>query len=150
MNTLLNPVNRARDGIKWLLVAHTVAIFLFVTVFTTINLDILSISYIDKRKIHGIIEPPGPLGFLYLTYSTVTGIVSTVMFLLNNLLVDGLLVRFVFNLLTRMPNMVVPLALSLLRYVRHEPLGNFPSRSNVPRHFRYVTLPQQTFRHLVG
>ena len=104
MSTLLNPVNRPRDGIKWLLVAHTVAIFLFVTVFTIINLDLLSISYINKRESQSFMVPPGPLGYQYLSYSTATGIVSTIMFLLNNLLVDGLLVRFVFNPLTQMFN----------------------------------------------
>jgi ABC-type Fe3+ transport system permease subunit len=92
MNALLNPVNRAR-GIKWLLVAHTVAIFLFVTVFTVVNLDILSLSYIDNREAHGDTVVPGPLGYQSLTYSMAVGIISTLMFLLNNLLVDGLLVR---------------------------------------------------------
>ena len=104
MSTLLDPVNRTKGGIKWLLMAHTVAIFLFVTIFTAINLHLLSISYIDYRDIQGNIEAPGPLGYLQITYSTPTGIISTIMFLLNNLLVDGLLVRFVFNQLTRPSN----------------------------------------------
>ena len=106
MNALLNPVNRTRGGIKWLLVAHTVAIFVFVTVFTAMNIDILSISYIDNREIRDVTEPPGPLGYQYLTYSTPIGIVSTVMFLLNNLLVDGLLVCFSLNSVVQASNVV--------------------------------------------
>ena len=94
MNALLTPVNRTVGGIKWMFVIHTVAIFIFATVFTAVNLDMLSISYIDNRDARGITEPPGPLGYQYFTYSTPIGIVSTLMFLLNNLLVDGLLVRF--------------------------------------------------------
>lgn len=97
MSALLNPVIRTR-GIKWLLVAHTVAIFLFVTAFTAINLNGLSISYIDNRASPGGGElPPGPLGYQYITYSMTSGSVSTLMFLLNNLLADGLLVCFVFD-----------------------------------------------------
>ena len=94
---LLDPLNPTRGGIKWLLVAHTVAIFLFATVFTAIGLDILSDSYIDNREASSATETPGPLGYLQSAYSTPIGIVSTVMFLLNNLLVDGLLVCFVFD-----------------------------------------------------
>ena len=82
-----------------MLVAHTIVIFLSVTVFTAINFEILSISYIDNREAHVTAEPPGPLGYQFLTYSTPIGVVSTVMFLLNNLLVDGLLVRLSFNLM---------------------------------------------------
>lgn len=104
MSALLNPFNRTSGGIKWLLVTHTVAIFLFVTVFTGINLNILSISYIDNRKFRGTTEPPGPAGFQYITYSTTISVVSTCMFLLNNLLVDGLLVRFAFESVTRLSN----------------------------------------------
>ena len=93
MSALLSPVNPTKGGIKWLLVAHTVAIFLFVTVFTAINLDFLSISYIDNREANDSgIEFPGPLGYQYTSYSTPSGIVSTVMFLLNNWFADGLLV----------------------------------------------------------
>ena len=140
MIILLDPVNRTRGGLKWPLVAHTVAIFVIDTVYTIINLVTLSFSYIDVREIQGAdLDSPGPFGYLHRTYSMPTGLVSTTAFLLNNLLVDGLLVRFVFNPLIRMSNMVVPLALSLLRYVRCDPLGNFPSRPYVPRHSRYVT-----------
>lgn len=94
MNASLSPVNRTRGGVKWLLMAHTVVIFLFLTVFTAINLKILSISYIDNREIRGASEVPGPLGYQWNTYSTPSGIVSTFMFLLNNWLADGLLVNY--------------------------------------------------------
>jgi len=67
--------------------------FLFVTVFTAINLDVLSISYIDNRETqtHDATNPPGPLGYQYLTYSEAISFVSTAMFFLNNWLADGLL-----------------------------------------------------------
>ena len=73
---------------------HIGAMFMFVTVFTAINLNIISTSYIDNRKFPD--DPyPGPLGYQVLTYSETSGIVSTVMFLLNNWLADGLLVKSV-------------------------------------------------------
>lgn len=106
MSALLDPVNRTRGSIKWLLIVHTVAIFLFVTVFTVINLNVLSVSYVDNRETHGGPEPPGPLGYQYSTYSTISGVVSTIMFLLNNLLADGLLVCFVINSAGRVSDVV--------------------------------------------
>ena len=68
------------------------------TVFTGINLDVLSISYIDNRASPGTSELlPGPLGYQSSTYSMKIGVVSTAMFLFNNWLADGLLVSFVSN-----------------------------------------------------
>ena len=67
--------------------------FLFVTIYTALNLDMLFISYVGNREFTGITGfPPGPLGYEYLSYHETIGIVSTVMFLLNNWLADGLLV----------------------------------------------------------
>lgn len=150
MSALLNPVNPTREGIKWLLVVHTVAISLFVTVFTAINLDILSGSYIDNRDVRGYVDTPGPLGYQAFTFSTPIGIVSTVTFLLNNLLVDGLLVRFVSDSVARGPTQAAPLALPLLHYVFHEPPGNCLPLHFVPRHYRYVSGPPQTFERDFG
>lgn len=102
MSILLDPDNRARGGGKWPLVVHTVTIFLIDTAYTIINLLILSVSYVDKREIQGSsLDSPGPFGYLHLTYSRPSGLVSTTAFLLNNLLVDGFLVRPVFNSLAR-------------------------------------------------
>lgn len=92
LGALISPANPTTGGTKWLLVAHTVVMFFFVTVFTATNLDILSISYIDNRDFPGIKElPPGALGYQHLTFSHTAGVVSTFTFLLNNWLADGLL-----------------------------------------------------------
>ena len=96
MGSLLDPVNRARGGIKWGLVVHTVAMFSIVTVYTAITLDIQSISFIDNREYPGSSTdsavPPGPIGYQYLLHSKPIGITPTPMLVLNNWLSDGLLV----------------------------------------------------------
>ena len=99
MVSLSNPINRMRGGIKWGLVAYTLAMFSFVTVFTATNLDIQSISYIDNRQFPGVgsMLPPGPLGYQFLIYSKAISISRSLMFLLNNWLADGLLVSSVFS-----------------------------------------------------
>ena len=73
---------------------HTGAMFMFVTVFTVINLNIISASYVDNRKFSND-SYPGPFGYQALTFSETIGIVSTVTFLLNSWLADGLLVKCV-------------------------------------------------------
>lgn len=92
MGALLNPVNRTR-GIKWALVAHTAAMFSFVTIYTAINLDIQSISYIDNREFPGVdsIPWPGPVGYQTLITSKAISVVPTIVFVLNTWLADGLL-----------------------------------------------------------
>jgi hypothetical protein len=68
--------------------------FLFATIYTAANLNIVFISYIDNRRFPGVNGiPPGPLGYQYTIYNKATGILSTVMFILNNWLADGLLVN---------------------------------------------------------
>jgi hypothetical protein len=100
MNALLNPVNRAGGRIKWLLVTHTTAMFLFVTVFTGMYLNLQSISFIDNREFPGnatLPLPPGPLGYQHLIYNEPVSLVSRFMFMLNNWLADGLLVSSTFK-----------------------------------------------------
>ena len=93
MGTLLNPTRFARGDIKWGLVAHTVAMFSFVTVFTAANLDLLSVSYIDNREFPGTdVLPPGPFGYQFFIFSKPINIAPYVMFYLNSCLADGLLV----------------------------------------------------------
>ena len=105
MNALLNPLSRSRGDIKWLLVAHTVVTFLFVTAYTAVNLEILSISYVGNREYTGDGDlPSGPLGYEFLSYSKPIGAVSTFTFLLNNWQADGLLVSSTSNSVARMPN----------------------------------------------
>ena len=118
---------------------HTGAMFMFVTVFTVINLNIISTSYIDNRKFPN--DPyPGPLGFQALTYSETIGIVSTVMFLLNNWLADGLLVKSVPASAAQVSDVTgaVLLALSLLYYISYEPLGYRLPILNISRQFWFV------------
>ena len=106
MGALFNPTNPTGRGIKRLLVAHTMAMFSFVTVFTALNLNFLSISYIDNREFPGILNgvPPGPIGYQYYLYNNATGIISTMMFLLNNWLADGLLVGPMSSLVAQVSN----------------------------------------------
>ena len=94
MGALINPANRRRHGIKWGLVSYTAIMFSFVTIFTAMNLNIQSISYIDNREFPGVDTtlPPGPLGYQWFLYSDVLTIVPNLMFLLNNWMADGLLV----------------------------------------------------------
>ena len=103
MDALLNPTDRTRGAIKWGLVAYTAAMFSFVTIFTAIGLDIVSISFIDNRDFPGVINvlDPGPLGYRFLVYSKALSVVPNAMFLLNNWLADGFMVGPVFNSATQ-------------------------------------------------
>ena len=99
MSALLSPVVRAGGNIKWLLVVHSAVMFSLVTVFTGMYLNLQSISFIDNREFPGNTAlPPGPLGYQHLVYSQAVSLVSRVMFMLNNWLVDGLLVSSIFDL----------------------------------------------------
>ena len=98
MEALLNPANRrTKEETKWGLLAHTTAMFAFVTIATAINLHLLSICYIDNREFPGVdgVVFPGPLGYQVFIYSRAISVVPSVLFLLNNWLADGLLVGFI-------------------------------------------------------
>ena len=98
MGAPFNPANRTKGGIRWGLVAHTVAMFSFVTISTAMNLDIQSFSYIDNREFPGNGGmPPGPLGYQFLIHSKATSVVPSIMFILNQWLADGLLVSSGYN-----------------------------------------------------
>jgi hypothetical protein len=93
MGALSSPVNRAGEGIKWGLVAYTVAMFSIVTIATATDFDLLSISYIDNREFPGDGTPyPGPLGYETYIYSALISNTPDIMFFLNSCLADGLLV----------------------------------------------------------
>lgn len=97
MDALLNPVGRTKEGIKWGLVAHTVAMFLSATIYTAINLDLQSTSSIDNREFPGDgVLFPGPLGYQFFINSRPITIVPDTLILLNGWLADGLLVNSVF------------------------------------------------------
>ena len=64
LNALLHPIHRTTKGIKWGLVAHTFALFSFLTIDAAINRGTLSISYIDNREFPGVGGAvPGPIGY---------------------------------------------------------------------------------------
>lgn len=99
ISALLNPPDRARGNTKWALVAHAVAMFLIVTIYTALTLNLQSISYIDNRGFPGDADtlPHGPIGYQFLDS---TDFVPNVMLLLNIWLADGLLVSCVSNSVT--------------------------------------------------
>ena len=95
MAALFNPVNRRGVGVKWGLVSYTVIMFSFGTVLTGMALNLESISHIDNREFPGVKGEfvPGPIGYQLSIWSGVLVIPPRLMFLFNNWLSDGLLVR---------------------------------------------------------
>ena len=140
---LFNPVNRSREAIKWGLVSYTVVMFSFVTVLAGMGLNIEAVSYVDDRKFPGVedVLPPGPLGYQWFIYSKPLTLVPNFMFLLNNWLADGLLVRSLFDitLTHRVPDIGSSPALSLLCCLLHEPLGYRLPMPHVPRIVWYAS-----------
>ena len=101
MGVLLSPTTSVGRGIKWALVAHTIALFLFLTIPAGISLNYLSIEYINNRGFPGNNEcPPGPLGYDLGLGAKATTTVFDFMFPLNQWLADGLLVCFMSNPIT--------------------------------------------------
>lgn len=94
MNASLYPTNRTKGDIKWGLVVHTSAMFSFATVAAALGLDLQSISYTNDRAFPGFRggQAPGPMGYQLLVYSKAINVVPNLMFVLNQLLADGLLV----------------------------------------------------------
>ena len=151
LNALLNPVNRPGTGIKWSFVAHTIAMFSFVTVIIVMCLGVLPICYIDNREFPGGYFPvPGPLGYYASLYSNPIDIVPKVMFLLNYCLADGLLVSAISNQPLRMFNAGRSPALSLLHYLWKELLGHRLPLPDVYHILRYVLEAPQTVSGALG
>ena len=98
MAGLLDSARRRKEGIRWGLVSYTVATFSFATVYTGMNLNVQSVSFIDNREFPGVEGglPSGPLGYQWLN-SQVLCTVPNIMFLLNNWLADGLLVSYSYD-----------------------------------------------------
>ena len=95
MGVLLRPVGR---GMKLALVVHTVTLFLFLTIPVGIDLNYLSMVYVDIREFPGNHQyPPGPIGSYEIVTNSAAGIISDVMFPLNQWLADGLLVGPISN-----------------------------------------------------
>ena len=105
MWALLSPTNPISRSIRWALVVHTVALFLFLTIPLGVDLDYLSIEYINNREFTGNNAfQPGPLGYDDVLHTEETGTLFNVMFPLNQWLADGLLVRPASNSVPRMFN----------------------------------------------
>ena len=91
MGSLLNPPDRTRGGIKWALVAHTILMFSFATIYTVGA--IAPSGYIDEREFPGNDEsPPGPFGYELSLYAQPVSALPNSMFYPNQWLADGLLV----------------------------------------------------------
>ena len=142
MGALFSSAYPMRAGIRRGLIAHAAAMFSFVTIFTAINLDIQSISYIDNREFSDDSDmfPPGPLGYQFsILYNAIgVSVVPTIMFYLNTCLADGLLVSYVSSSVAQVSKIDCPLALSLLCNLRHELPGYCPANPDVPCLFWYV------------
>ena len=82
-----------RRSFKWILAAHTVAMFSLVTICNAANFRNQSFSYIDERQIPSLEYTLiyGPL-YTYLTYQGAIDLIPAVTFVLNGWLADGLLV----------------------------------------------------------
>jgi hypothetical protein len=107
MGALLNPANHTKKGTKWGFVAHTVAMFSFVTISTVASLQIQSISYVDNREFPGF-GPSGfyrgPFGYQSLIVFTAISDIPSIMFFLNDCLAHGLLVSSVSESITQVSN----------------------------------------------
>lgn len=93
VGALLSPANRMKAGIRWVLVAHAVTMFLFITIPVTMNVKTQLVDpYINNREFPGGgASPPGPLGYVYFTYFDGINKFPKIMFPLNQWLADGLL-----------------------------------------------------------
>jgi hypothetical protein len=103
---LLNPTNPTKQTIKWALVAHSVAMFSFVTIPIGIILNSVVVGYINNREYpgNGGLYPPGPLGYSYLPTTDAIYAVYSAMFPLNQWLADGLLVGSISGSVARVFN----------------------------------------------
>ena len=94
MTALFNSVHRGGEGINWILVSCTTAMFSFATALTGIQLYTQSICYIDNREFPGVGDtlPPGPLGYQSFIFFEALSVIDDFLFFLNGWLSDGLLV----------------------------------------------------------
>ena len=146
MAALLNPPHRREEGIKRWLVFYTMAMFSFVTVYTAVNLHILSISFIDNRQDVRAYSShsSGPLSYRNGIHGTALGLVPNVMFNLSNWLADGLLVSSLFDAcpLTRVPNVCSAPRYTVVILSTPQPSGlpPFPASCTLPPWVRILVL----------
>ena len=94
MRGLLCPVNGTKGEVKWGMVVHTAVMFSLATIDSAMDLNLLSVSYIENREFpqYYSILPPGPLGYQGTVYYKPISTVPSIMFQLNQWLADGFLV----------------------------------------------------------
>ena len=93
MIALFDPAYRRGNGVKWGLGSYTVVMFSLATISTGMNLNILSVSYIDNRE-----YPTGPFGYAgSVLGSKAINVVPNAAVFLGGWLADGLLVRTSFG-----------------------------------------------------
>ena len=99
MAALFNPVHRRGEPIRWGLVSYAMIMFSAVTVGTTMQACVQSISSIDNREFPGVggVLPPGPIGYQWIIKPMAISFVQNITFTLNNWLADGFLVSSQFD-----------------------------------------------------
>ena len=138
MSALLLPVSPTTKGVRWGLVAYSVALFSFLTIGFATNRNIFSMAYIDEREFTGVI--PGPLGFIIFPPldRRAVGYFSFLTFSFVQWLADGLLVSSASNstvpVLTQHTHSAVPLLCDLC----DELLGHCCPIHDVPRFCWYA------------
>lgn len=87
------PTGRGRSR-KWGLLVYTTFLFVLGTIYTTCNLRVRQLSYIDNREFPGKTPslPPGPIGYTLFSQSRPTSMLSNTSFTVANWMADGLLV----------------------------------------------------------
>ena len=134
MAALFNPAYRRGEGVRWWIVSFTAVMFSIVTIATAMNLNVLSVSYIDNREFPGKgTAPPGPFGYQLVMEPKALTIIPNILFVVNDLLADSLLVRYSSDdVFTHRWLTQIPPALSLLRSLLHESLDHRPPLPHVP------------------
>jgi len=102
MATLLDPNNRMKRGVKWVLVAHTVAIFSFTTISFGAQSMRRSSAYIGNREYPGVhdVFDPGPFGYMVSEGASAIATVDCLVVPLNQWFIDGLLVGAILSPMT--------------------------------------------------
>jgi len=116
MTALFSLASRREEGIRWGLVSYTAIMFSFATVYTAMNLNFQSVSFVDNRDFLGLGGPSlGPLGYQALARSELSNLIPNLMFLLNCWLADGLFVGYLFDPALACPGVLRLLMLQLYR-----------------------------------
>ena len=99
MTALLGPTNRMKEGKRWGIVAHTVALFSVLMVSFATGLVSFLVIYMNAREFPGTDDwPMEPLGYLLdLPKFVAVASISSSVIQVNQWLIDGLLVSPMLN-----------------------------------------------------